>query len=66
MEGLGSSNSVLSMYSRKILGTLFNSEVRRRSDMNDGFLPAFLAKWTRMRERYLADPNDHGIKHARL
>jgi hypothetical protein len=41
-------------------------KVRRRWDMNDGFLPAFLARWTRMRERYLADPNDHGVKHARL
>ena len=34
--------------------------------MSDGFLPAFVARWTRMRERYLADPNDHGVRHARL
>src|SRR5262249_41696267 len=42
------------------------TRVRRRSDMSDGFLPAFVARWTRMRERYLADPNDHGVKHTRL
>jgi hypothetical protein len=34
--------------------------------MNDGFLPAFIARWTQLRERYLADPNDHGVKRARL
>ena len=34
--------------------------------MNDGFLPAFVARWTRMRERYLANPDEHGVKHARL
>lgn len=34
--------------------------------MNDGFLPAFVARWTRMRERHLANPDEHGVKHARL
>ena len=34
--------------------------------MNDGFLPAFVARWTRMRERYLADPEEHGVKNTRL
>jgi 5-methylcytosine-specific restriction endonuclease McrA len=34
--------------------------------MNDGYLPAFVARWTRMRERYLADPEEHGVRNTRL
>lgn len=34
--------------------------------MEAPFLPDFVAKWKRMRDRYLADPEEHGVKHARL
>jgi hypothetical protein len=34
--------------------------------MNDTFLPAFVARWGRIRELYLANPDEHGAKHARL
>ena len=34
--------------------------------MRDPFLPAFVAKWQRMRDRSLANPEEHGVKHARL
>ncbi len=34
--------------------------------MKGAFLPDFVVKWTRMRERYLADPEEHGVRHARL
>jgi hypothetical protein len=34
--------------------------------MDGGFLPDFVAKWTRMRERYRADPEEHGVANARL
>ncbi|MFO0954183.1 MAG: hypothetical protein U0835_24110 [Isosphaeraceae bacterium] len=34
--------------------------------MNDACLKDFVAKWTRMRERYLANPDEYGVKNARL
>ena len=34
--------------------------------MKDGFLPAFVARWTQLRERHLANPEEHGVKNARL
>jgi len=34
--------------------------------MSDEFLPAFVARWSRIRERYEADPDEHGVKHLRL
>jgi hypothetical protein len=40
--------------------------VRRRSDMHEGFLPAFVARWTQLRGRYLADPEEHGVRNTRL
>jgi hypothetical protein len=43
-----------------------NPELAGVRVMSNGFLPAFLAKWKRMRDRYLADPGEHGVNHARL
>jgi hypothetical protein len=34
--------------------------------MSNAFHSEFVAKWMRMRERYRADPEEHGVNHARL
>jgi hypothetical protein len=34
--------------------------------MSEPFLPAFIARWSKLRERYLANPEEHGVKHVRL
>src|SRR6516165_5118054 len=41
-------------------------EISRSSDMKDGFLPAFIARWKQLRERYRLNPEEHGVKNARL
>jgi 5-methylcytosine-specific restriction endonuclease McrA len=36
------------------------------SDVQNGFLLTFVAKWARIRDRYLADPIGHDVNHTRL
>jgi hypothetical protein len=42
------------------------ARVRRSSDMNNGFLSDFVARWARIRQRYLADPEEEGVSNTRL